>query len=183
MGVPAMMQTVYTSCEDVIYANLEAMSHYPWHKSSVHQVMMCAFNLEEAFDTVEILCPVATPFWSWNWQQVVKACESWYTLPVSSIRSNCSLSDPFMVEQWICQGSALSLLFSLVVDPLLRKMLREWFGAVNQWDASGLEQHQNHLWQLEDLDPFVWSRFTPAAMVWSCTWKNVRYPTAPNKIN
>jgi len=62
MGVPTMMQTVYASCEDDIFANLETMSHYPSHKSSVHQVMMCAFNLEEAFDTVEILCPVATPF-------------------------------------------------------------------------------------------------------------------------
>ena len=45
LGVPSRMQTAYrkhTSCDDAIFANLEAMSHY---LAQEDQVMMCSFDL------------------------------------------------------------------------------------------------------------------------------------------
>ena len=53
LEVPSRMQTVYrkhTSCDDAIFANLEAMSHY---LAQEDRVMMCSFDLEKAFDTIE----------------------------------------------------------------------------------------------------------------------------------
>ena len=49
--------------------------------------------------------------------------KSWYTMTTSSVRINGHLSEPFVVERGVRQGSVLSpLLFSLVMDPLLKEM-------------------------------------------------------------
>ena len=47
------MQTAYrrhSSCENAVFANIEAISHYLKQQD---QVMMCAFDLEKAFDSIE----------------------------------------------------------------------------------------------------------------------------------
>ena len=49
--------------------------------------------------------------------------KSWYTMTTSSVRINGHLSEPFVVERGVRQGSVLSpLLFSLVMNPLLKEM-------------------------------------------------------------
>ena len=75
MGVPIMAQTAYrkhTSCEDAIFANLEAMSHYSTQED---QVTMCAFDRKSIWHDW-IQCPAKPLFWCWDWLERVEAVKS-----------------------------------------------------------------------------------------------------------
>lgn len=73
-------QTAYrkhTSCEDAIFAYLEAMSHYLLQDD---QFMMCAFDLEKAFDSIEFSVLLNQ---CWDWWERVKAVK------VMVYKANC----------------------------------------------------------------------------------------------
>ena len=138
LGVPSRMQTAYrkhTSCDDAIFANLEAMSHY---LAQEDQVMMCSFDLEKAFDTVEYGVLLQHLFDAGIDGKCWRLVKSWYTMMTSSVRINGHLSDPFVVERGVRQGSVLSVLLS--DGPTPKRDARKWVGVVHQWTSSGLKR-------------------------------------------
>ena len=100
--------------------NLEAMNHYLTQED---QVMMCVFDLEKAFDLIEFIVLLNHLFDAGIDGKGWKLLKSWCTKPAASVCSKWSLIRTFHDGEKCRQGSVLSpLLFSLVLDPLLRKM-------------------------------------------------------------
>ena len=128
-GFPDQLQTVYQkgiSCIDAIFATQETLTY---HLRDGGQPYMCLFDIEKAFDSVELPTllrhlynvEINGKFW--------RFIKNWYAKSTSRVRVNNQLSDPFIVERGVKQGSVLSpTLFLIVMDQLLKQLKGERYG-------------------------------------------------------
>ena len=91
---------------------------------------MCLYDLQKAFDSVEIPVLLGRLFQARVNSKAWCILRSWYEDCITSIRLGQHLSIPFALECGVQQGSILSpSLFLLVMDPLLRQFQSLSIGA------------------------------------------------------
>ena len=137
-NIPHLNQSAYckkVSCADAIFATQETITRYARQGS---HVFMCLYDLEKAFDTVEYpillerLYAVGINGKCW-W-----LIRNWYMGAQCRVRIQKGLlSQPYVIERGVKQGSVLSpVLFLLVMDPLLIKLQQSGIGlSVNNFFA------------------------------------------------
>ena len=154
-GLPHPNQSAYrkgVSCADAIFATQEIINRYLQEGSRVY---MCLYDLQKAFDSVEIPVLLGRLFQAGVNSKTWHLLRSWYEDCSTSICLGQHLPKPFALERGVRQGSILSP--SLVMDPLLRQLQSVSIGAsVNNMFAGGfihlddirtlLTTH--HLWKL-----------------------------------
>ena len=136
-GLPHPNQSAYrkgVTCADAIFATQEIINRYIQEGSRVY---MCLYDLQKAFDLVEIPVLLGRLFQAGVNSKTWCLLRSWYEDCSTSIRLGQHLSTPFALERGVRQGSILSP-FLLVMDPLLRQLQSLSIGAsVNNMIAGG----------------------------------------------
>ena len=128
-GSPHMLQTAYqrgVSCMDAIFATQEALlTHY----RDGGQPYLCLFDLEKAYDSVELPVLLERLFDLGINGKFWRFIKNWYTGSRGRVRVDGHLSDAFPVNRGVRQGSVLSpTLFLTVMDKLLESMTTEGCG-------------------------------------------------------
>ena len=99
---------------------MEILKHY---KRNGDRLYLCAYDLEKAFDSVEYSILLHHIFQAGVNGKCWCLLYSWYSAPTCAVKVNNSLSQSFVLERGVRQGSVLSpILFSLVIDPLIERM-------------------------------------------------------------
>ena len=107
------------SCMDVIFATQEALlTHY----CDGGHPYLCLFDLEEAYDSVELQILLKRLFNLGINGKFWRLIKNWYIGSRGKVRVEGHLSDPFTVKRGVKQGSVLSpTLFLTVMDTLLKR--------------------------------------------------------------
>ena len=128
-GFPDQLQTAYQkeiSCMDAIFATQEALTH---HLKEGGQPYLCLFDIEKAFDSIEIPILLQHLFDLGVKGKFWRLIKKWYTNSSCCVRIRGQLSEPFTVNRGVKQGSILSpTLFLTVMDSLLKEMRKERHG-------------------------------------------------------
>ena len=144
---PLIQQTAYQngiSCEDATFAAYETLSYLTRNGNTVLQTF---YDLEKAFDSVEY-CILLKHLYS---RGIHGKCWSIIqSKPTACVKVNGSLSQEYIIERGVRQGSVLSpSLFLLLIDSLLQ----EANAGVNQEGVyMGSLEHADDLHSLT-LDP------------------------------
>ena len=111
---------------DAIFATQEALlTHY----RDGGQPYLCLFDLEKAYDSVELPVLLKRLFALGMNRKCWRLIKNWYTGSRGQVRVDGHLSDPFPVNRGVKQGSVLSpTLFLTVMDKLLESMTTESCG-------------------------------------------------------
>ena len=123
-GIPHINQTAYrrkVSCADAIFATQEVIAKYV---GSGSKVLMCLYDLEKAYDSVEYPVLLERLFEVGINGKLWRVMKNWYSGGSSFVKvdGKCS-SLSYGVGRGVKQGSILSpVLFLLVMDPLLKKL-------------------------------------------------------------
>ena len=123
-GFPDQLQTAYQngiSYIDATFATQDILSN---HLRDGGQPYLCLFDMEKAFDSVElpILLQHLHDNYGYQWK-VWRLIKNWYTNSTSYVCVHNQLSEPFTVERGVKQGSVLSpTLFLTVMDHLLKQL-------------------------------------------------------------
>ena len=122
-GFPDQLQTAYqkgVSCMDAIFATQETLTN---HLRDGCQPYLCLFDIEKAFDSVELPILLQHLFYIGINGKLWRLIKNWYTNSTSRVRVNNQLSEPFTVERGVKQGLVLSpTLFLIVMDQLLKQL-------------------------------------------------------------
>ena len=122
-GLPHPNQSAYrkgVSCTDAIFATQEMINRYMQEGCNV---FMCLYDLQKAFDSVEIPVLLHRLFEAGVNSKTWRLLQDWYTNCSSNVRVGCHNSSSFHLYRGVRQGSVLSpSLFLLVMDPLLRQL-------------------------------------------------------------
>ena len=114
---PDQLQTAYQkgiSCIDATFATQETLT---CHLRDGGQPYLCLFDMEKAFDWVEIPVLLKHLFNNGINGKFWRIIKSWYSNSFSRVRINNQLSEPFTVERGVKQGSVLSpTVFLIVMD-------------------------------------------------------------------
>ena len=121
---------------DWVEATQEVIARY---LSGGSRVFMCLYDLQKAFDSVEYpvllerLYEVGVNGKTW------RLLRSWYKGAFCRVKCDGELSESFMVERGVKQGSVLSpSLFLIVMGPLLKQLETSGLGlSVNNFYAGG----------------------------------------------
>ena len=138
-GLLHLNQSAYrkrVSCADAIFATQEIINRYMQENS---KVFLCLYDLQKAFDTVEIPVLLHRLFAAGINSKTWRILQNGYTNSTSCVRVGCQKSSPFQLQRGVRQGSVLSpFLFLLVMDPLLRQLQSHSLGlSVNSVYAGG----------------------------------------------
>ncbi len=121
--IPQPQQTAYlkgVGCEDALFSTYEMLNHY---RNGGDHLYLTTYDLEKAFDSVEYPILLKRAFQAGINGKCWRILASWYSKPTCCVKVNNTLSESFVLERGVKQGSVLSpTLFSLVIDPLLEKM-------------------------------------------------------------
>ena len=100
---------------------------------------MCLYDLQKAFDSVEYPVLLEKLYDVGVNGKMWRLLKSWYKGDSCQVKVDGRVSDRFMVERGVKQGSVLSpTLFLLIMDPLLRQLQASGLGlSVNQYYAGG----------------------------------------------
>ena len=139
VGLPHTNQSAYrcaVSCEDAIFATQEVVAKYLRGGSHVY---MCLYDLQKAFDSVEYPILLERLFHAGINGRMWRLLKNWYVGGSCQVKLDGRLSDGFLIERGVKQGSVLSpALFLLVMDPLLRQLQASGVGlSVNNFYAGG----------------------------------------------
>ena len=138
-GLPHPNQSAYrkgVSCADAIFATQEMINRYMQEDCSV---FMCLYDLQKAFDSVEIPVLLHRLFEAGVNSKTWRLLRDWYHNCNSTVRVGCHTSSTFQLQRGVRQGSVLSpSLFLLVMDPLLKQLQSLSLGvSVNNTYAGG----------------------------------------------
>ena len=138
-GLPHVNQSAYrkaVSCADAIFATQEIIARYLRGGSRVY---MCLYDLQKAFDSVEYPVLLEKLYDVGVKGKMWRLLESWYKGGSCQVKVDGRVSDRFMVERGVKQGSVLSpTLFLLIMDPLLSQLQASGLGlSVNQYYVGG----------------------------------------------
>ena len=138
-GLPHPNQSAYrkgVSCADAIFATQEMINRYMQEDCSV---FMCLYDLQKAFDLVEIPVLLHRLFEAGVNSKTWRLLRDWYHNCNSTVHVGCHTSSTFQLQQGVRQGSVLSpSLFLLVMDPLLKQLQSLSLGvSVNNTYAGG----------------------------------------------
>ena len=128
-GFPDQLQTAYQkgiSCIDAVFATQEALTN---HLQEGGQPYLCLFDIEKAFDSVEIPTLLQHLYNIGINGKFGRLLKNWYTNSTSSVRVHNQLSETFTVERGVKQGSVLSpTLYLIVMDQLLKQLKEKNYG-------------------------------------------------------
>ena len=111
---------------DAIFATQETLLH---HLKEGGQPYLCLFDIEKAFDSIEIPILLQHLFELGVNGKLWRLIKKWYTNSSCCVRIGSQLSEPFSVHRVVKQGSILSpTLFLTVMDRLLKEMRAECHG-------------------------------------------------------
>ena len=119
--IPHLNQSAYckrVSCADATFATQETIARYMRCGS---RVFMCLYDLEKAFDSVEYPILLDRLYAAGINGKCWRLIRNWYEGARCRVKiQEGKLSQPFVVERGVKQGSILSpALFLLIMDPLL----------------------------------------------------------------
>ena len=127
--LPHPSQTAYQSglsCIDAIYYTQEALLK---HMRDGGKPYLCLYDVEKAFDSLEVPILLTNLFDAGVNGKCWWLLKSWYDHPTCRVKHDGLLSESFVVERGIRQGSVLSpTLFLVVMDLLLRKLSQKSIG-------------------------------------------------------
>ena len=122
-GFPSVIQIAYqhgVSCEDATFSVYATVSHFVRNRNTVLQTF---YDLEKAFDSVECCVLLKHLFSRGINGKCWRLVRSYYDGPTCHMKCKNSLSQEFVIERGVRQGSFLSLsLFLLLMDGLLNKL-------------------------------------------------------------
>ena len=138
-GLPHVNQSAYrkaVSCANAIFATQEIIARYLRGGSRVY---MCLYDLQKAFDSVEYPVLLEKLYDVGVNGKMWRLLSSWYEGGSCQVKVDGVVSERFVVERGVKQGSVLSpALFLLVMDPLLRQLQASGVGlSVNRYYAGG----------------------------------------------
>ena len=111
---------------DAIFSTQETLFH---HLKEGGQPYLCLFDIEKAFDSIEIPILLQHLFELGVNGKLWRLIKKWYTNSSCHVRIGSQLSEPFSVHRGVKQGSVLSpTLFLTVMDRLLKEMKAERHG-------------------------------------------------------
>ena len=138
--IPHLNQSAYckrVSCADATFATQETIARYM--RCGSH-VFMCLYDLEKAFDSVEYPILLDRLYAAGINGKCWRLIRNWYEGARCRVKiQEGKLSQPFVVERGVKQGSILSpALFLLIMDPLLISLQQSGIGlSVNDFFAGG----------------------------------------------
>ncbi len=128
-GFPDSSQTAYQpgiSCIDAVFVTQEALLK---HMRDGGKSYLCLYDVEKAFDFLEFPVLMANLFNTGVNGKCWRLIRSWYDHPSSRFKHAGMLSESFVVERGVKQGSVLSPTpFLVVMDLLLKEMSQEKVG-------------------------------------------------------
>ena len=117
-GLPHVNQSAYrkaVSCADAIFATQDIVAKYLRGGSRVY---MCLYDLQKAFDSVEYPVLLEKLYNVGVNGKMWRLLNNWYRGGSCQVKVHGRVSDRFMVERGVKQGSVLSpTLFLLVMAP------------------------------------------------------------------
>jgi hypothetical protein len=130
-GFPSVQQTAYQrgiSCEDATFCVHETLNYLTRNGNMVFQVL---YYLKKAFDSIEYGILLKHLYCKGIHGKCWRIIQSFYDKPTACVKVNDGLSQEFVTERGVRQGSVLSpSLFILIIDSLLQKLKEADAGVV-----------------------------------------------------
>ena len=149
-SIPHPNQSAYckrVSCADATFATQEVIARY---LSNGSRVFMCLYDIKKVFFSVEYPILMDRLYAAGINGRCWQLLRNWYEGAHCGVKNkDGELTQPFVVERGVKQGSVISpILFLLVMNPLLISLQRARIGlSVNGFFAGGF-LHADDIWTL-----------------------------------